>query len=115
MRWSSTNNEIVGTCSNHQFNFSRYQVNSHVDVEEMKEALNDGDIHVSTEALVITMLFLDIPKDIPKVVLLLPICSHDCISILETSILFIKSVIDESASKLVNIASDGDGKRRKLF
>jgi len=86
-----------------------------VDVEEMKEALNDGDIHVSTEALVITMLFLDIPKDIPKVVLLLPICSHDCISILETSILFIKSVIDESASKLVNIASDGDGKRRKLF
>jgi hypothetical protein len=90
-------------------------VNSHVDVEEMKEALNDGDIHVSTEALVITMLFLDIPKDIPKVVLLLPICSHDCISILETSILFIKSVIDESASKLVNIASDGDGKRRKLF
>ncbi len=115
MRWSSTNNEIVGICGNHQHNLNTFKLNNIEVVDQYKDALNDKTIHFATEALVISLSFLENAQQPPIVVLVLPICSHECTDLLKSAIECIQNKIESSSSTLINIATDGDGTRRKFF
>ena len=60
IRWDSKTNEIVGFCCNHtpehiaDFRFTNYPK-----IHEFVDAYSKSDIHISTEALVITTTLLN--------------------------------------------------------
>ena len=119
IRWSTDNNEVIGFCFNHQDNL-KMQFNNILSLTKLKEAFDSRDqkrkIHFAKEALCITIGAMRAEDNIPKPIILLPICCKT-LPILKTIIKTIKEVFIEKnpSAVLLNLATDGDPYRRTLL
>ena len=115
IRWDSKTNDVTGFCFNHKIN--NYKLNSYLDISELKESMITEEIHHATEALVICITHFStdlVSKTVP--ILVIPICSHKLVDILEKVINHVDHVIEMNDNAfLINIATDGDKNRRNTL
>ena len=115
-RWCNLNNEIVGFCYNHKKRVKSFEFVNYFSVKEIEKKFKSNEIHLAKEALCITISKMDRHHNTPKPVIILPVCSH-IVTELPDIIREIAKIFYEinPNSKLLNIASDGDHYRRKMF
>lgn len=78
--------------------------------------MKEDHIHVAKEALVISIAKIGTKDLVSKPVLVLPICTHDIQdTIKDTLRIVIKEFKSFQDAKIVNIATDSDSNRRRLF
>ncbi len=120
--WLHRTNDIVGFCFNHVPKyFESCQFVNQYSLDEFKHRFKlrddgDRDIHLANDALVITICQLSGNKSIPMPVIVFPLCNHSLYQIKDAvkSICTIFTELNPNAH-LINIGTDGDHYRRKLF
>ena len=117
LRWNCNSNEIVGLCYNHKCCLQSVQFDSWLVLNEIKAQLDSNNIHIATEALIISIGQISAGDIIPKPILIIPICNHTNTCMLNE---ILPKIVDgfkelNPASKLVNLATDGDPNRRKVL
>ncbi len=116
-KYYNKTNEIIGFCSNHtNYNndISSLNFNYWYNIEEISEALHkEKKIHLAKEALFFTITKISIDDNVPRPIVILPICSHNS----KEQMNILKYIIEQfevlnPCSNLINIATDGDLNRR---
>ncbi len=107
---------FVGTCHNHKQNVTTYKFNNFLNLEEIKHALEKGEIHKCSECLVLSLLKINDINSTVEPICLMPLCEKNIGETLKNSFIFIYQYFKKNnASVLMNIATDGDSTRRNVL
>lgn len=113
-RWSSTTNEILGFCYNHRL--ASMTFDNEWSVKNIERKYKNQDIHLAREALCVTLGAMSSNNLSPKPIAILPVCSHtfhELEGVMQHAFSIFKA--NSPNATIVNIATDGDHFRRKLF
>ncbi len=82
VRWCPETNEFTGLCFNHKSAVNSLKFDNYIKLMNLNDKLRDGKIHLAKETLVFTVGKVDRPQDGVFPVLILPICSHTNLTVL---------------------------------
>lgn len=116
IRWSTKTNEFNGFCYNHKKLASSLVFNNYFNLIEVIKLYEDNRLHISREALCITIGKIDSHDIVPYPLAIVPICSHDFLELKNIFILISELFsMSNPNSTLINIATDGDHFRRMIL
>jgi hypothetical protein len=106
----------MGFCSNHSNNFD-FEFKNCCSIELIKDAFQNGVIHLSNDALFFAISKIGLRDTLPRPIIILPLCSHDINSKEKQIILEIISEFESmNPNGVINSeGTDGDGVRRKVL
>ncbi len=115
IRWSPDNDEVVGFCYNHKRNLTM-KFSNYLNLTELKEGYDSKKLHLAKETLCITVGAMGTTDIVPKPIILIPTCCKT-LPALKSIITNIKESFDKLIpnGKILNLATDGDHYRRKIF
>ena len=83
LTWDACSNDVFGFCANHPFH--EYQLDNYLSIRKLQNAKDNQNIHPATESLVVALTDLcsrDNSNRL-KIVIAIPICSHNLENIFE--------------------------------